>query len=108
MVEHATGVNLWAEWANIENAVAKGIPYQLPAHDYTSTGLLVSLTKQQYPDFNLFNDPEITWRLHKDYHIGLIVKSPSEQRIQELLKKYNLIIHQHYLATLPPKDKPAH
>jgi carbamoylphosphate synthase large subunit len=108
MVEQATGINLWTEWAHIENAVAKGIPYELPQNDYTPTGLLVSLTKQQYPDFNHFNDPEISWRLHKDYHIGLIVKSPDEQRVRQLLHQYSLTIHQHYLATLPPKDKPAH
>jgi biotin carboxylase len=108
LVHQATGINLWEEWAKIEDAVAKGQPYQLPQHDYTPSGLLVSLTKHQHPDFTLFNDPEIAWRLHKDFHIGLIVKSAEPGKAKELLEKYSLIIHQNYLATLPPQDKPAH
>lgn len=31
-----------------------------------------------------YNDPEIVWRLNKDRHVGLFVRSKDWQRIQRL------------------------
>jgi hypothetical protein len=64
LVEAATGVNLWAEWARVEVAGGKDA-YRVPLvrHDYA--GLLVSLTKQKIPDTTAFADPEIVWRSRK-------------------------------------------
>ena len=43
LVEMASGVNPWTEWARLEVAHLRGLPYQLPQvrHDYA--GLMVSL-----------------------------------------------------------------
>ncbi|MFN4257546.1 MAG: acetyl-CoA carboxylase biotin carboxylase subunit family protein, partial [Saprospiraceae bacterium] len=86
MVEAASGVNLWYEWARLEEAVAAGEKYKLPKLRDDYAGIIVSLTRQEWPDTSQFNDPEIVWRLKdKDHHIGLIVRSPKRERVIELL-----------------------
>src|ERR1043165_9497385 len=73
LVEAATGINLWAEWAKIE--IARGErDYELRPSGQDYAGLLVSLARQQYPDTSAYNDPEIAWRMNKPYHAGLIVR----------------------------------
>ena len=104
LVEAATGVNLWAEWARIES----GQPYHLPATRQDYAGLLVSLARQEWPDTSMFTEPEIVWRMHEPHHIGLIVRSPNAARVSELLGHYTLEVQRHFHAALPPQDRPTH
>lgn len=107
LVEAATGINLWAEWANVEMAGGKA-PYQVfPArHDFA--GLLISLARQEHPDTSAYNDPEIVWRMNdKEHHVGLIVRSPDSARIDELLRNYAQRFKQDFFASQPPRDKPS-
>ena len=106
LVEAATGVNLWAEWAKLEIAGGKG-PYMppLPRQDYG--GLLVSLARQEHPDTSAYNDPEIVWRMNRDHHVGLIVKSESHDRVRELLDQYARRVQQDFHAAMPAKDRPT-
>src|SRR6185312_15803221 len=87
LVEEATGLNLWAEWAKVEVVGAAG-GYQPPAVNRDYAALLISLARQEHPDTSAYNDPEVAWRLVQDHHAGLIVKSPSAARVDELLKAY--------------------
>jgi biotin carboxylase len=106
LIEAATGINLWAEWAKVEIAGGK-TPYQPPVPRKDSAGLLVSLAKQERPDTSAYNDPEIVWRLNeKEHHVGLIVRSPDPQRVQELLHNYMERMRQDFLAWQPPLDRP--
>ncbi len=106
MVEAATGLNLWAEWAKIETATKKK-PYQLtpPRNDYA--GIMISLAKQQWPDTSAYNDAEIVWRMNKEYHAGLIVASASPERVKELQDSYTERFYQDFYATAPLPDKPT-
>ena len=88
MVEAASDINLWSEWAKLETAAAHKAPYQLPKVRKGHSGIIVSLSRFQQPDTSSFNDPEICWRMNKDYHIGLILKSKQPERIRELLDNY--------------------
>jgi biotin carboxylase len=107
LVEAATGINLWAEWAKVEMAGGKAeyAPPQ-PRGDYA--GLLVSLARQEYPDTSQFSDPEIVWRMNKEHHVGLIVRSASAARVQELLEDYTGRVSRDYHASAPPQDRPGH
>jgi biotin carboxylase len=106
LVEAATGINLWAEWAKIEIAGGKA-PYRPPVARNDNAGLLISLARQEHPDTSAYNDPEIVWRLHdKKHHVGLIVKSPDPGRIQELIGSYAQRFRQDFFASQPPRDKP--
>lgn len=106
MVEYSSGINQWAEWAHIENAAAKKIPYQLPEVRYDYTGILVSLAREKHPNDSAFSEPEIVWRLRKDHHIGLIIRSDKRARILELLDNYAERVHRDFHASQPIKDKP--
>ncbi len=101
MVEIASGINLWGEWARLETAVAQGAEYQLPPVKKQYAGIINSLSRQKHPDTSSFNDPEIAWRLNKDHHIGFIVKSDSRERVLELLENYSHRIREGYHAQMP-------
>ena len=106
MIAAATGVNLWAEWAKIELAGETG-SYMPPTDRGDYAGLLISLSRQDYPDTSAYSDPEIVWRLDKFHHVGFIVVSPSAARVAELIKSYTDRVRTDFHAIVPPKDKPA-
>ena len=106
LIEAATGINMWAEWAKVEIAGGKA-PYKPPTPRKDAAGLLVSLAKQERPDTSAYNDPEIVWRMNeKKHHVGLIVRSPNPARVQELLQNYAQRMRQDFLAWQPPLDRP--
>ena len=84
LVEAATGMNLWAEWAKVEIAGGQS-QYAPPALRRDYAGLVTSLAKQEWPDLAGFADPEVVWRLSKRHHAGLIVASPRRERVAELV-----------------------
>lgn len=107
MVEASAGINLWFEWARLEVAVASGKKYDLPKINKDHAGIIVSLTRQKWPDTSQFNDPEIYWRMtDNEYHVGLIVKSPKRERVIELLDDYAHRVQNDYHASAPPQRKP--
>jgi biotin carboxylase len=106
LVEAATGLNLWAEWAKLEIAGGKR-PYSPPQPAQDSAGLLVSLARQERPDTSWYADPEIVWRMDKAHHVGLIVKSPNHQRVRELLESYAERVMRDFEAYMAPKDRPG-
>ncbi len=109
MVEYSSGINLWREWAKIETAVATGGTYELPPVDDYYSGIIISLSSHQWPDYSPFNDPEIVWKMNDEYHIGLIVRSKKRERVMELMEKYAVMIRDlGYHASAPAPDKPVH
>jgi biotin carboxylase len=104
--EAASGINLWAEWAKVE-VHSKDGNYKLPDVRKDYAGLLVSLSKQEYPDTSAYNDTEIVWRLKKRHHAGLIVRSHDANRVEELLNQYTERFANDFMAIQPPRDKPA-
>jgi hypothetical protein len=108
MVEYSSGVSLWAEWARLEYAVATGGTYKLPKVRKDHAGIIVSLTRQQWPDDSQFNDSEIAWRMSgKEHHIGVIVQSPKRERVLELLDDYAIRVDRDYHASAPAPMKPT-
>jgi len=107
MVEASCGINIWAEWAKLELAKATNTPYQFPAVENNYSGLIVSLARQKHPDTSHFSEKEIWWRMSKDYHVGLIAKSESRERILELMETFAQRIASDYHASLPAASKPT-
>lgn len=106
LIEAATGLNPWAEWAKLELAeTAADYPTPRPRGDYA--GLIVSLARQPHPDLSGFNDPEVVWRMDEEYHAGLIVRSPDVARVEELLASYTERVRRDFWAYLPPKERPT-
>jgi len=105
MVAFASGINLWSEWAKIESDQLKNETYVLPKIIDKYAGIVVSLSRYEYPDTSSFTDKEIVWRMHKQWHIGFIVVSDSSERILELLDSYTQRIASEFHASLPAPDK---
>lgn len=105
LVEAATTLNLWAEWAKLE---VQGSRYQLPQTERNYGGLIVSLAKQEYPDLSAYDDKEVFWRMHKPYHAGLIIKSTRRDRIETLLNAYIERFYKDFFHYIPPSDKPTY
>ncbi|HKN25205.1 MAG TPA: hypothetical protein VJX72_10195 [Candidatus Acidoferrum sp.] len=106
MVETATGINLWREWAHLEVAAGK-MPYQLPQAREDYAGVIVSLARQQEPDTSGYTDPEIVERIKKYHHAGFVLKSPSPERIEALLASYAQRFAVDFLSREPVPDKPS-
>ena len=106
MVETATGINLWREWARIEVAGGDG-SYRLPPIREEYAGVILSLAKQEDPDTSTYNDPEVFLRIKKHHHAGLVMKSSEPHRIPALLENYAQRFAQDFMAVEPPRDKPT-
>ena len=106
MVETASGINLWREWARIEVAGGDGA-YKLPPAREDYAGVILSLAKQETPDTSAYNDPEIFLRIKKHHHAGLVLKSSDPHRIPLLLEGYAQRFAHDFMAVEPPRDKPT-
>jgi biotin carboxylase len=106
IVEAASGINLWREWARLEVGAGKSA-YQLPAVRRDYAGIILSLARQEQPDTSAYNDPEIIYRVKKYHHAGLIVKSSSAERVESLLNAYAPRFVNDFLATAPVPDRPS-
>lgn len=108
MVEAATGINLWKEWAGVETAKALGQKYKLPTVQKGHAGIIVSLAREEWPDMTPFDAPEIWWKMNKPYHVGMIVRSDQQEKVIELINDYGNIVLENYNAVAPVPDKPTH
>jgi hypothetical protein len=105
MVELATGINPWVEWARIEVALARGAEYALPPLRQDYAGAVISLARQDTPDLSGYTDPEIALRLHKPHHAGILLASPSEARVRDLVESYGERFLQDFCAVVAAPEK---
>ncbi|MFZ0859542.1 MAG: ATP-grasp domain-containing protein [Candidatus Sulfotelmatobacter sp.] len=106
MVEAATGINLWREWARIEVAGDDG-SYKLPPMREEYAGVILSLARQEDPDTSGYNDPEVHLRIKRHHHAGLVLRSADPEGIPQLLDGYARRFAEEFLAVEPPRDKPT-
>jgi biotin carboxylase len=106
MVEAASGINLWREWARIEVAGGDG-SYELPPVREEYAGVILSLARQEEPDTSGYKDPEVMLRIKKHHHAGLILRSNDPQRVRALLESYAQRFAEEFLAVEPPREKPT-
>jgi biotin carboxylase len=105
MIEAATGINMWVEWAKIEIAGSRG-KYTLPVPRQDYSGIIVSLARQEQPDTSAYNDPEVVLRLNEHHHAGIVLSSKQPERIEELLESYSRRFYDDFYASQPHLDKP--
>lgn len=105
VLEAATGVNLWREWAKLEILEGKRTSKIRPSRkDYA--GIILSLAKQETPDTSSYIDDDIFYRVKKRHHAGLIVRSPELTRVDELLSSYSQRFADDFVAVAPPPERP--
>ena len=116
VLEAASGLNLWREWAGIEISDTK--PGQKPDRkgglgakrispprkEYA--GIVLSLARQESPDTSAYDDAEIVYRVKKKHHAGLIVRSAKLERVTKLLDQYARRFAEDFIAVVPPLERP--
>jgi biotin carboxylase len=106
MVQAATGLNLWREWARIEIAGGDG-SYRRPSLHEEYAGVILSLARQESPDTSAYNDPEVVMRIKKHHHAGMVLRSMDPERVRTLLENYAQRFVTDFVAVEPPRDKPT-
>ncbi|HEY3103849.1 MAG TPA: ATP-grasp domain-containing protein [Pyrinomonadaceae bacterium] len=104
VLEAASGINLWREWAKLEVSPAGAKPKLKPRKEHA--GIILSLARQEFPDTSAYDDPEVVYRVKKTHHVGLIVRSKSQERVSELLSDYAQRFENDFIAVLPPLERP--
>lgn len=98
VIWHATGICLWHEWARIE--IAQGpAKMDTPYDEYAGT--IITLANRENPDLSHYTDPEIVYRQARKWHAGLIVRSKSAERVEELLNQYAQRFQQDFMVHVP-------
>jgi len=105
VIEAATGVNLWREWAKVEMA-GEGDSYQVSQSASNHAGIVLSLARQENPDTTGYTAPEIVQRIRKRHHVGLIVASPRADRVSQLIDEHVTRFYTDFHASAPPPDRP--
>jgi biotin carboxylase len=104
MVQASTGVNLWREWARLEVADLRDESYTVTRAHEQYGAVILSLARQQWPDMSSYTDDEIGQRIHKEHHAGFVLRSTSNERIEQLLKDYSIRFMNDFAASMPAKD----
>jgi biotin carboxylase len=104
VLEAASGINLWREWAKLEVRDSKARPRLKPQKEHA--GIILSLARQEFPDTSTYDDPEIWYRVKKRHHAGLIVRSKDHARVSQLLDDYGGRFADDFIAVLPPLERP--
>jgi biotin carboxylase len=107
LVEAATGINLWREWAKLEVCALRGTEYKVAPTRSEYAGSVLCLAQTAEPDTEGFDAPEIVLRMRKHHHAGLIVRSKNAARVRQLVEKYSEEFARRFLASMPPPDKPT-
>ena len=120
VLEAASGLNLWREWARMEvadgvrrqdagagkrTALDRELSARVRAQRNEYAGIVLSLSKQEEPDTSSYDDPEIVYRVKKRHHAGLIVRSKKLERVEELLTQYAARFADDFVAVVPPLEK---
>jgi biotin carboxylase len=103
VLEAASGINLWREWARVELAQNSVVKLRPDRKRYA--GIVLSLSRQEYPDTSGYVDNEIVYRVKKRHHAGLIVSSPKPERVRELLDQYARRFAEDFVAVVPPLER---
>lgn len=107
LVEASSNINIWREWAKIEDALLRGNHYEVSKPTGYYSGLIVALIKDFAPNYKDFECDEVVKFLPIDYHVGIVYKSRDSGIVQERLDFAAEKIHAEMLNVIPPKDKPS-
>ncbi|WP_417429380.1 ATP-grasp domain-containing protein [Halpernia sp.] len=107
LIEASSGINIWHEWAKIEDSLLRSKKYDLPKPTGFYAGLIVSLAKEKHPNTKEFECEEIYKFLNLDYHIGIVYKSDKEEMIKQRLDEGATQILDHVLNIIPPQTRPT-
>ncbi len=103
-LEQACGFNLWREWGKLAIETDEN-PYTPPKTRKEYAGVALALANQECPDTSAYTAEEIVYRVNKPKHVGLIFRSKSRERVEELLEEYSGRITEDFLQIAPTKER---
>ncbi len=83
MILHASGVDLWAEWAKLEVARLRGTAYESPQDTRRFGGISLRAVSQKHPDLSMYASQYVVEEINKAYHAGVILASDDLQSLSE-------------------------
>jgi biotin carboxylase len=104
MIEAATGLNLWREWARVELATPDR-PYEVTPPRELHAGIMITLARQEWPDLSAYNDDEVVWKMVRRHHAGLIVAASDPERVETIFADYVERFHADFHTSLPVPER---
>ena len=81
MVEHATGVDLWAEWAKLEAAELNGLGYKAPGDKGGYGAVTMRTVPVEHPDLSHYHSDVVKYTVKKRYHAGMVYGHADRERV---------------------------
>lgn len=100
MIEAATGINFWKEWARVETAHLHGEKYVVPVPERHYAGLLLALTSEFKPDISPFINDQFYKEVYKDYHIGVVYRADHPDLLNATIENAMNYIRKNLLVKL--------
>jgi biotin carboxylase len=107
LIEASSNINIWREWAKIEDAILRNTAYKIPKSTAYFAGLIIALIKHKSPENSLFECEEAVKFLPIDYHAAIVYKSKDEKMVEKRLNEAAEIIQNELLSIIPPTEKPT-
>lgn len=83
LVEATRGINLWAEWARMEVALARGEAYALPEISDWQGGVAITMAHHEWPDLSGLTGEGVSGHVPKPYHAALLVTGAEAGGVEE-------------------------
>jgi biotin carboxylase len=104
VLEAASGISLWREWARIE--IANGVSStRIKPLRKEYAGIILVAGEAGNPDTSATTMKRSSTELRR-HHAGVIVRSPKLERVNELLDSYALRFVDDFVAVVPPPERP--
>lgn len=98
MLEAATGINFWQEWARIETARLNLEKYVVPVAERHYAGLLLALTTELKPDISPLINGNFYKEVFKDYHVGVVYRAENPDLLMRRIDEAMDYIRKNMLA----------
>jgi len=88
MLQHATGVDLWAEWAKLEAAQVSDGKYKAPKDIGKAGAVTIRTVGEKNPDLRRYKEEEesVAALISKPYHAGFVFTASKEAELAEVQK----------------------
>lgn len=98
MIEAASGLNLWAEWAKIEYAMGVGT-YALPKPKQAYAGVAICMTREEHVPLSELPVTEgVRYAEPKPYHVAAVVSSPDADQVETQVAELTAWLDQAFMT----------
>ena len=96
MIRHATGVDLWEEWAKLELAEVTGTPYEAPEDNGRCAAITIRVVGEEWPQFSDIYLEVDTQYIPKRHHAAVVYSSNDLSKVEEAQYKLYTALRERY------------